>query len=226
MKLSIIIPVFNEENTIAKILEKVQQASSLNYEKEIIIIDDGSSDRTLTILKTLKNQLPLRLIHHSKNLGKGRAIRTALNKAEGSLILIQDADLEYDPEDYKVLLRSRNKDTPVVYGSRNLKPKQEGYLCCSLGVQILTGITNLLFRAKLTDIYTCYKLLPLTLARSLNLRTNGFEIEAEITAKILKRGIKIKEIPIHYYPRTFAQGKKIRFQDGLKGLWTILKCRL
>ncbi|MFA4880153.1 MAG: glycosyltransferase family 2 protein [Candidatus Doudnabacteria bacterium] len=226
MKLSIIIPIFNEENTIAKILEKVQQASSLNYEKEIIVIDDGSSDRTLTILKTLKNQLPLRLIHHSKNLGKGRAIRTALSKAEGNLILIQDADLEYNPEDYEALLRSRDKDTSVIYGSRNLKPKQGGYLRCSWGVQILTGITNLLFRAKLTDIYTCYKLLPLTLARSLNLRTNGFEIEAEITAKILKRGIKIKEIPIHYYPRTFAQGKKIRFQDGLKGLWTILKSRL
>lgn len=228
-KLSIIIPVFNEETTLAQILEQVYQAPSLDFQKEIIVVDDGSSDRSRVILENLKDKYQLIVLKHRRNLGKGKAIQTGLAAATGDMIIIQDADLEYQPEDWPKLLReleSGQPDLGAVYGSRNLEPKKRGYFHYVLGVWFLTLITNLLFRAKLTDIYTCYKLFPAKLIKSIPLESNGFEIEAEITAKILKKGYQIKELAINYNPRKFKQGKKIRFKDGCKGLWTVIKWRL
>lgn len=219
MKLSIIIPTYNEGGTITEILERISDARlPSDWKKEIIIIDDGSRQP----LK-LKNH---KIIRHEKNQGKGAAIKTALKYAEGDYILTQDADLEYDPSDYKKLLQAIDYKTPVVYGSRNIGSTNKGYLHYVLGAKILTSFINVLFGSKLTDSYTCYKLIPSSLIKSLDIKSNGFEIEAEITAKILKKKFPIKEVAISYNPRKFKEGKKIRFKDGLKGLWTILKYRI
>lgn len=223
MKLSIIIPVLNEQETIEQILEQVMAAPVLDYEKEIIIVNDGSTDRSGELLKGLKEKFNFIFLEHSQNLGKGRAIQTGLSAASGRLVVIQDADLEYSPADYQKLLAAFKEKQVVIYGSRNIAPKKGGYFRYVLGVSLLTRLVNFLFRVKLTDIYTCYKLFPLFLIKSLNLESRGFEFEAEVTVKVLKRGWLIKEIPINYQPRSFKQGKKIRFKDGLIGLATILK---
>lgn len=225
MKFSIIIPVFNEEKTIREVLQRVKQAPVLDYEKEIVIVDDGSIDGTGEILENLKREFNFVFLKHDKNAGKGAALQTGIKAASGDFILIQDADLEYDPNDYQILLRALDNHS-VVFGSRNLTPERSGYWHFVLGVKILTGLVNFLFKARLTDVYTCYKLFPAPLIKSIHLESNGFEIEAEITVKILKRAVSIKEVPIHYYPRKFKEGKKIRFYDGLLGLWTIIKYRL
>jgi glycosyltransferase involved in cell wall biosynthesis len=223
MKLSIIIPVFNEKETIKEVLKRVAAAPVLGYEKEIIVVDDGSNDGSGEILESLRKKFNFIYCRHSKNCGKGRAIRTALKEVTGDLVLIQDADLEYSPNDYQKLLEVFERDKSIVYGSRNINPKKRGYFHYVLGVKFLTFVVNLLFGSKLTDVYTCYKLLPSSLIKSIQLTSQRFEFEAEITAKILKRGLIIKEIPIDYCPRKFYQGKKIRFWDGLLGFWTILK---
>lgn len=215
MKLTIIIPAYNEAATIEGVLEKVAAAPTDGWQKEILIIDDGSEQPV-----KIKN---FPIMRHEKNLGKGAAIKTGLKNAVGDYVLIQDADLEYNPNDYQNLLSALSEKTPVVYGSRNMGNTNRGYPHYVLGAKILTGFTNLLFGSKLTDVYTCYKLIPTSLMKSLNIQSDGFEMEAEITSKILKRGIAIKEIPISYNPRKFKEGKKIRFKDGLVGLWTILK---
>jgi glycosyltransferase involved in cell wall biosynthesis len=222
-KLSIIIPILNEEATLEKILERVEQAPTLDYQKELILVDDGSTDRTKEILAGLKTRPDWVVLEHPKNFGKGRAIRTGLEAVTGQLVIIQDADLEYDPNDYQNLLRAFEETGSVVYGSRNLNPEKRGYFHYVLGVWFLTLVNNLLFGSKLTDAYTCYKLFPADLIKSIPLESNGFEFEAEITAKILKKGLFIKEVPIKYSPRKFFQGKKIRFKDGLLGLWTMVK---
>lgn len=227
-KLSVIIPVLNEETTLIQILERVAQAPSLDFEKEIIVIDDGSTDRSGVILENLKDKYQLIVLKHQQNLGKGEAIQTGLAAATGEAIIIQDADLEYLPEDWPKLLKeleSGQSEVGAIYGSRNLNPKKRGYFHYVLGAWFLTQVNNLLFRVKLTDIYTCYKLFPADLIKSIPLESDGFEIEVEITAKILKKGYQIREIGINYYPRKFKQGKKIRFKDGLKGLWTMIKWR-
>jgi len=225
-KLSIIIPVLNEEATLEKILDQVNQAPVLDYQKEIIVVDDGSTDQTRQILKKNKDKFGLIVLTHRKNRGKGRALQTGLKTAAGQVIVVQDADLEYSPQDFQNLLDVFDKTGYVVYGSRNLNPEKRGYHHYVLGVWFLTLINNLLFGSKLTDTYTCYKLFQADLIKSIPLKSNGFEIEAEITAKILKKGENIKEVAIKYNPRKFSQGKKIRFKDGLKGLWTVVKYRI
>ena len=223
-KLSIIIPVFNEERTIEKIIELVSATDTLGLEKEIIVVNDGSTDSTARILSGLKDRFNLILINLEENKGKGAAVRAGLKHASGELVIIQDADLEYDPSDYKKLLREVSNEFPVIYGSRERKNKKNiGYLRYFLGSKILNFLINILFHSKLTDAYTCYKLFPSELVKNMKIESRGFEFEAEITAKILKNGIKIKEVPINYYPRTFKEGKKIKARDALTGISVILK---
>lgn len=225
-KLSIIIPVFNEEKTIQKIIELVFKVDILGLEREVIVVNDGSTDLTKKILTNLKNDFNFVLINLEKNQGKGMAIRKGLKYVKGDLVIIQDADFEYDPNDYKNLLKEISNDFPVIYGSRNIKKKRNiGYFHYYLGSKILNILINILFKTNLTDAYTCYKLFPLDLIRNIEINSNGFEFEAEITVKILKMGIKIKEIPINYYPRTFKQGKKITIKDALIGMIVILENR-
>lgn len=222
-KLSIIIPVFNEKNTVAEILKRVVAAPVFGYEKQIIVVNDGSDDGTKRVLDGLSSEMDFICLNHSENLGKGEAIKTALSQVDGDYVIIQDADLEYDPRDYEKLLKEVTAGDCVIYGSRNLVPQRYSYLYCFLGVKFLTFLINLLFGSRLTDIYTCYKLIPAPLFKSLNLQSSCFEIEAEITAKILKRGYKIKEVGITYFPRSYSQGKKIRIHHGLKSIWIIIK---
>lgn len=222
-RLSIIIPVFNEEKTIEAVLKKVLLQKIGNWEKEIIVVNDGSTDGTEKKIINFSNKI--RILKHSMNLGKGVAIATAIKNYTGSAAIIQDADLEYSPADWALMLKGLDEDPSItaVYGSRELAPKRQGYFLNVLGVRFLTFLINFLFRSNLTDVYTCYKLIRADFIKTIKIESNGFEVEAEITCKILKNKGMIKEIPISYFPRTFKQGKHIRFKDGLIGIKTILK---
>lgn len=227
MKLSIIIPVYNEEATIKQILQMVEDVD-VGLEKEIIIIDDYSSDGTREILKKYKDKYIV--IYHEKNSGKGRAIRTGLARASGEWVVIQDADLEYEPADLKKLLEKMKEPGVVaVYGSRRLhhnyfKERHSGHIY-SVGGIFLTWLANLLYGTKITDEPTCYKMIKTELLRELNLQCERFEFCPEVTAKIAKKGITIQEVSINYYPRHKKEGKKIKFIDGLEAVWTLLKYR-
>ena len=225
-KLSIIIPVFNEKGTVEEIIKRAIAAPVINYEKEIIVVDDGSTDGAEKILKSLKEKHNFLLLCHPKNLGKGAAIKTGLKKVTGDFVLIQDADLEYEPNDYQDLLSALDQNSPVVYGSRNLGKTKRGYFFFFLGGRFLTAFLNIMFGSNLTDINTGYKLFRTDIIKNINLESNGFEFCEEVTAKILKSGYSIKEIPIHYYPRKFSEGKKIQFWDGLIALLVIIKYRI
>ena len=224
MTLSIIIPVYNEEATIQAILNKVREVD-VGMDKEIIVVDDGSQDRTREILRQEEAKGDIHVIYHPHNRGKGAAVRTGIAAAQGDFIIIQDADLEYDPQDYPKLLRPLLEgEADVVYGSRFLGGAGEEMLSLHrLGNRFLTAITNLLYGSSLSDMETCYKVFRAELIKSIPLHSDRFEIEPEITAKLLKRGCKIKEIPIRYKGREFHEGKKISWKDGFGALWTLLK---
>lgn len=228
MKLSIIIPVFNEKNTVAEILKKIE-AADLGVEKEVIIVDDFSTDGTREILKTTENKF--KVLYHDKNYGKGMALRTGFKEMTGDFVVIQDADLEYDPNDFKILLdKIAGENLQVVYGSRRLnhsyfKGRHSGHLFAIGGI-MLTWITNFLYGTNITDEPTCYKMFRTNLLKNIDLKCVRFEFCPEITAKIAKRGIEIKEVPINYYPRHKNEGKKINWKDGLEAVWTLLKYRL
>lgn len=236
MKVSIIIPAYNEEKTIKQIVDLVKKADIRNHSKEIIIIDDGSKDNTFAVAKTIKD---IKLLKHPVNRGKGAAIRTGIEGATGDIILIQDADLEYDPNDYynliKPIIDGRAK---VVYGSRYLSKIQQekniefmkrkhekAYNLAYLGGRFLTFLTNLLYNAKITDEATCYKIFAADVLRSIKLRCEKFEFCPEVTAKVRKKGYKILELPTSYNPRSFEEGKKINWKDGVQAVWTLIKYR-
>lgn len=224
MILSIIIPVYNEKDTILHILQKVL---SVNIEKEIIIVDDGSTDGTREILKNL--QIPnvrLKVIFHEKNLGKGMAIRSAIKEVKGDIVIIQDADLEYDPNEYPKLIEPiLQGKAKVVYGSRVLKKNPKASFLFYLGGRFLSFLTNLLYGTKITDEPTCYKVFSADVLKSINLECRRFEFCPEVTAKIAKKGYKIIEVPISYRPRSVKEGKKIRWRDGFYAVWTLIKYR-
>lgn len=227
--LSIIIPVLNEEKTIAEVIRRVAGQSLGSWDREIIVVDDGSSDRTSQILsELLTTNYALRLITHQSNQGKGTAIKSGLAVATGEAVIIQDADLEYSPAEFPALLLEleNHAEAAAIFGSRNLKPKRHGYTTYVWGVAVLTWVINILYGARLTDSYTCYKLFRANVLKSLDLRSRGFEFEAEVTCKLLRRKRQIREIPIDYFPRSFAEGKHIRFKDAAIGLWTIIKNRI
>ena len=225
MLISVIIPVYNEEKYIRTILDKV---NSVSLNKEIIVVDDSSTDKSFGILKQLEKEYSFKLIKHDKNQGKGAAIRTALKYVTGDIIIIQDADLEYDPNDYYALVEPIvTGQSKIVYGSRllvsNKIPNKIRYISCYVGTRCLTLLTNILFRSNITDINTGYKIFHKSVLENITLESNGFEFCEEVTVKCLKQHYKIIEVPIHYYPRSVKEGKKLKFPDALIALWTIIK---
>lgn len=228
MKLSIIIPVYNEEQTISEVVERVRAVDLGAIEKEIIIANDGSSDGTqLAIDSSLWAADPrIKTFQNPINVGKGGAVRLGLHYATGDIILIQDADLELDPEEYGGLLAPiLCGERDVVYGSRFLEPATRISKRTRAGNRVLTGLTNLLFGARLTDMETAYKVFRRPALDGIRLRCVGFDFEPELTAKLLLAGREIHEVPVRYNPRRVDEGKKIRWTDGLDAIYVLLKCR-
>jgi glycosyltransferase involved in cell wall biosynthesis len=224
--LSVIIPVYNEVKTVQQIVQMVQLTDTSPYDKEIIIVDDGSRDGTQDLLKQLVETNPeLTVILHERNKGKGAALRTGFNAAQGEAVIIQDADMEYDPGDWRNMLPLLEQ-ADVVYGSR-FKGQGTNWIWSHwLGNRILSLFTSLLYGHWVSDMETCYKLIRKEVLDRLTLRANRFDIEPEITAKLLKQGIKFREVPISYRGRSFKEGKKINWRDAIIACWTLIKFRL
>jgi glycosyltransferase involved in cell wall biosynthesis len=224
MKISVIIPVYNEEKTILDIIKAVK-AVKLN--KEIIIVDDGSKDNTRKILSGIKDR-EIKVILQPRNFGKGFAIRTGIKKVTGDIIIIQDADLEYDPQDYYSLVKPIEEGkAKVVYGTRFPRDKKRPSLFNPyfLANRILTTASNILYWARISDEPTCYKIFKADVLKNINLKCERFEFCPEVTAKVKKQGYKIYEVPISYHPRSVKEGKKIKFKDAIEAFWVLLKYR-
>ncbi|HUG34163.1 MAG TPA: glycosyltransferase family 2 protein [Anaerolineales bacterium] len=224
MKLSVIIPVFNEAEHIREIVKRVQ---AVKLAGEIIIVDDGSSDGTRDTLKKLNSKNKVRVILHEGNHGKGAAVVTGLKAAKGDILLIQDADLEYDPRDYPALLQPiREGVADVVYGSRFLGgPHRVTMFWHLVANQLLTLMTNVLYNTILTDMETGYKVFRRKVIENMTIRARRFNFEPEFTAKVLKQHYRIYEVPISFNPRDYSQGKKIKLKDAFEAVWTLLKYR-
>ncbi|MEK7669403.1 MAG: glycosyltransferase family 2 protein [Patescibacteria group bacterium] len=223
-KISIIIPAYNEERTLAQIIENVKKVDLFPLEVEVIVVDNNSTDKTLEIAKNLRKNNPSIKVFVEKEKGKGSAVKKGLSEATGDLILIQDADLEYNPADIPKLLEKATSEKVIVYGSRNLNPEQKrkGGLLAHLGVWFLTKEFNLLFDTNLTDLWTCYKLFPKE--ASVYFKNGGFESELVFATEIVKNGFQIVEVPISYNnPRTKKEGKKITYSDGIAGIFILLR---
>jgi glycosyltransferase involved in cell wall biosynthesis len=243
LKLSIIIPVYNEASTLQELLRRVRSVNvvvpvgyqdddddshKVRVEKEIIVVDDGSEDGSREILQEEAEDSDLRVFYHERNQGKGAAVRTGFQNATGDFFVIQDADLEYDPREYRILLQPILEGRAnVVYGSRfRGGPTKTMFFMHMLGNRFLTLVTNILYDTILSDMETCYKCFRAEVIRNIPLHARGFEFEPEVTAKVLKRGHRIYEVPISYTGREFEEGKKISpWQDGLKAIWTLIKYR-
>ena len=225
-KVSIIIPVFNEKDTLEQLVEKVEQANFAGLEKEIILVDDKSTDGTFEILQRMQEKY--KVLFHEKNQGKGAAIRTAVKEATGDFVVIQDADLEYLPDDYdKLLPLLINNEADVVYGSRfkNEENSKNFILKNKLANMFLTMLTNILYGAKITDMETCYKAFKREFIQGITIKSNRFDFEPEITAKIMKKKAKLVEVPISYIGRGHEEGKKINWKDGIHAILTLVKYR-
>lgn len=224
MKLSVLIPVYNEKSTIQEIVKRVKD-TGLVY--EIIIVDDGSSDGTREILKEIEQDSMVRVILHEKNAGKGAALRTAIQAATGEVLLIQDADLEYNPKEYPGLLQPIEDGlADVVYGSRFLGAPHRAILFWNMVAnKLLTTMTNILYNTILTDMETGYKVFRREVVSDLKLRANRFDFEPEFTAKILKKGVRVYDVPISFNPREYSEGKKIGIKDAFEAVWALLKYR-
>ncbi len=223
-KLSVITPVFNEKNTIKDIIKQIHK---VDINKELIIVDDGSTDGTRAILKKIKTNSDLKIIYHKQNQGKGMAIRTGIQSATGDFCIIQDADLEYDPQDYhKVLKPIREGKAEVVYGSRFTGEHRNMFFWHWIANRSLTLLTNILYNSTLSDMETCYKAFPTKMLQRMPLKCRRFEFEPEVTARVLKKGIRIYEVPISYAGREYHEGKKITWKDGFTALFTLLRYRL
>ena len=229
-KLSIIIPAFNEEPTILKILDRIQQAVLLdNLEKQVVVVDDGSLDATGEKVQEYANKSPMEILYqrYSVNQGKGAALQTGFSLATGDYVIVQDADLEYDPDDYNILLKPVLRgQADVVYGSRFMggNPHRILFYWHSIGNRFLTNLSNMLTNLNLTDMETCYKLVRRNTLGKIRLKEKRFGVEPEITAKLSRvPGIRIYEVGISYYGRTYSEGKKINWRDGFRALYCILK---
>lgn len=225
-KLSVIVPVFNERNTVVEVLRRMRAVELPDgIDREIIVVDDGSVDGTRDVLNQLRDST-VRILLNDDNRGKGAAVRTGLQVATGDYVLIQDADLEYDPEDWpKLIAPVMRGRAQVVYGSRFTGERRNMLFLHWIGNRMLSFVTNVLYNTTLSDMETCYKLVDRELLLDLRLRCRRFDIEPEITAKILKRRIRIYEVPISYMGREFDEGKKITWRDGFAALWTLAKFR-
>ena len=223
-KLSVVIPVYNERTTIEAILQRVLEAP---YEKELLVVDDGSTDGTREFLRTYQHPA-VRIFFHEENRGKGAAIRTAIDHAALDVVVIQDADLEYDPAEYDRLVEPIERGVAdAVYGSRFLGgPHRVLFYWHYVGNKLLTTLSNMLTNLNLTDMETCYKAFRREVIQSIPLRSNRFGFEPEVTAKLARRRVRIFETPISYYGRTYAEGKKITWRDGLNAVWCIVRYHL
>ena len=224
-RVTILVPVYNEQSSIEPVLRAVWETEV--GDKEIVVVDDGSDDQTGAILARLRREFPLRVITHPKNRGKGQAIQTGLAQCRGEIVLLQDADFECDPRHYRALLAPfSDPRTTVVYGSRYLSPSHPSPPVHRLANWVITAWVNLLFGSSLTDAETGYKLFRRTIVERIPLRAQGFEFEVEFTCKALRLGHAIREVPVVSVRRTYAEGKKITWKDGLVALWVIVRCRL
>lgn len=225
MKLSVVIPCYNEKNTIEALVERVLVAEPVD--KEIVIVDDGSKDGSIEVLKSLQVKYPqLKIYFKEKNRGKGHTLKVGFSHTTGDYVIVQDADLEYDPSEYRKLIRSLEEEkVDVVYGSRFSGNYEKMSTAHYWGNKILTIVTNVLYGVLLTDMETCYKLIPGDFVRKIDIKSERFDFEPEITAKILKSKLRIREVPISYKGRAFSEGKKITWKDGFAAVTALIKFR-
>ena len=222
--LSIVIPCYNEQDSILDLVKKVLESPIEN--KEIIVVDDCSTDNTRQILERDVKPLVSKIVYHDVNKGKGAGLRTGFEHATGDAVIVQDADLEYDPNEYPIVVEPIfNNEAEVVYGSRFLNQERKGYKANILANWFLTTLSNIFTHEHLTDMETCYKCFKREVIQSIDLKEERFGFEPEVTSKVAKKSIKIKEVPISYYPRTSEEGKKIGFKDGLRAIYCIFKYR-